>query len=79
MVAKELLDLLACPATRQPLSVAPAELLARLNRVPGLENQGGARVRLPLAEGLLRADGRMLYPVQDGIPMLLVEEGIAIP
>jgi uncharacterized protein YbaR (Trm112 family) len=27
----------------------------------------------------VRADERVLYPVVDGIPMLLIEEAIAIP
>ena len=29
-------------------------------------------------QGLLREDGRILYPVDDGIPVMLVEESIEI-
>ena len=32
-----------------------------------------------IAEGLLREDGRVLYPVDDGIPVMLIEESIEVP
>jgi uncharacterized protein YbaR (Trm112 family) len=81
MVEKELLALIACPETRQALREAPPELLAALNaRIARgeVKNQGGAVLQEPLAEALVRTDGRMLYPVLDGIPMLLVEEAVAL-
>jgi uncharacterized protein YbaR (Trm112 family) len=31
-----------------------------------------------LEAGLVRADGKVLYPIRDGIPVMLVEEGIAL-
>ena len=30
----------------------------------------------PLLEALLREDGRILYPVEDGIPVMLIEESV---
>lgn len=81
MVEKELLAILACPETHQALREAPREMLADLNaRIARgeLKNQGGTVLLAPLAEGLVRADGRVLYPVLDGIPMLLVEEAVAL-
>ncbi len=63
-----LLEILCCPVTRQPLRLADTETL-RL---------ASTRVAVPLAEGLLREDGRMVYPVKNGIPLLVPEEGIAL-
>jgi uncharacterized protein YbaR (Trm112 family) len=81
MVDKELLEILACPQTRQALREAPSDCLARLNeRIARGEvaNQSGTVLRVPLVEGLLREDGRVLYPVLDGIPMLIAEEAIEL-
>jgi uncharacterized protein YbaR (Trm112 family) len=81
MVEKDLLDLIVCPESRQLLREAGPELLARLNaRVARgeLRNRAGARLEAPLSEGLVREDGRVLYPVQEGIPILLIEEAIAV-
>lgn len=81
MVDKELLELIVCPQTHQTLSEATGELLARVNeRIARgeLSNQGGTRLQVPLEEALVRADGRVLYPVLDGIPMLIAEEAIQV-
>lgn len=79
MVEKELLELLACPQSHQPLREAAPELLARVNaRIARgeLANQGGTKLQVALVEALVREDGAVLYPVLDGIPMLLAEEAI---
>ncbi|HEX6884578.1 MAG TPA: hypothetical protein VF530_14475 [Planctomycetota bacterium] len=81
MVEKDLLELIQCPESRQPLREAPAGLLERLNARQArgeLRNRAGVVVAAPLAGGLVREDGRVLYPVLDGIPMLLLEEAIAV-
>lgn len=76
-VAPILLALLRCPETRQTLAAAPEALLAQA-RAEGWRTRGGA-TPAPFEEGLLRADGAVLYPVRQTIPILLLEESIPVP
>jgi uncharacterized protein YbaR (Trm112 family) len=80
-IASDLLEILVCPETRQPLREAPGDLLARLNQQIAekkLRNRGGQAVGKPISEALVREDGHVLYVVDDGIPVMLVEESIEI-
>lgn len=77
MIHPELLEILCCPETRQPVRVAPEALVESVNRAirdGSLETPAGV-----LDGGLVREDGKFLYPVRNGIPIMLVEERIAIP
>ena len=81
MMNPELLDILVCPETKQPLKAAGADLLAKVNQaVEGgrLKSQGGDRVKDRIEEGLLREDGKVLYPVKDDIPVMLLDEAIRL-
>ena len=82
MIDPDLLEILACPDTHQPLAMADAELVASLNtaiEAGGLKNVGGAAVEGSLDGGLVREDGSVVYPIRDRIPVLLIDEGIALP
>ena len=77
----DLLRILACPETLQGLALADAALLERLNakiRQGGVKNQGGTAVSEPLEAGLVREDRQRVYPIKEGIPVLLVDEGIPV-
>ena len=77
----DLIAILVCPETKQPVAPAtPAQLLALNNSIGtgNVFNRGGAKVPGPISEGLVRQDGRVLYPIEDGIPVMLVEESIGI-
>ncbi len=79
MVDPELLEILVCPETHQPLRPADTELLDKLNHListVGLRNRGGESVEQHIAEGLVREDGRMLYIVREEIPIMLIDEAI---
>ena len=76
-----LLDILVCPESRQPVAMADAGLLARLNAAiesGDTVNRGGGHVTDPVTEGLLREDGHVLYPIRDGIPIMLIDESIEV-
>lgn len=82
MIHPELLQILCCPETRQPVREAPEVLVESVNRAlrdGRLETAAGARKAEPLNGGLVREDGKFLYPVRNGIPIMLVEERIPIP
>ena len=81
-VSPDLLEILICPETQQPVAPAAPDVLARVNAeisAGRLRNRGGEPVKEPIAEGLLREDGRVLYPVDDGIPVMLIEESVEVP
>ncbi|MCZ6596744.1 MAG: hypothetical protein O7B99_03815 [Planctomycetota bacterium] len=81
MIDKELLEILACPETHQSLAEADEALVGRLNEriaAGGVKNVGGADVTEAVEAGLVRADGKILYPIRDDIPVLLIDEGIPV-
>ena len=81
MVAEDLIRILRCPETRRPVALAPQPTIDALNarvREGTLRDVGGEPVERPIEAGLMREDGRVLYPVIDGIPRMLVERGIPI-
>lgn len=80
-VSEELIEILVCPETRQPVRIAPADVLQQLAAKVaegGVRNRGGRVLDSAPGEGLLREDGRVLYPVDDDIPVMLVEESIEL-
>ena len=76
-----LLKILCCPETHQPVSEADAALVADLNnRIDrgSLRNRAGKPVNGKFDGGLLRQDGKVLYPIRNRIPIMLVEEAIPL-
>ena len=76
---KRLLTILRCPVTHKGLSVLKKDKLDKLNAAIAagdVSTLDGDRVESPLAEALVTDDGKRLYPVNDGIPVLLEGESI---
>lgn len=81
LLSPELLALLADPETHEPLRIASDDELASLRAAL---REGRARRRsgepLPgeLLGALLSQGGRVAYPIEDGIPNLLIDERLEL-
>ncbi len=78
---KDLLAILCCPETKQPVSLADPTLVRRLNEAVTdgtLRNKATKLVSEQLDGGLLRADQKILYPIRENIPVMLIDEGIPL-
>ncbi len=78
---KRLLNLLRCPLTHKGLSLARREMLGRVNaaiQAGEMSNRDGTVLSESLAEALVTDDSKLLYPVVNGIPVLLEGESISL-
>ena len=78
---KKLLSILCCPVTHKGLSLARADQLATINAAISagkLSNRDGDTLDRNLQEALVTDDGKTMYPVDDGIPVLLEGEAVAL-
>ena len=78
---KDLLEILACPETKEPVALADAGLVARVNaaiEAGSVKSRDGQDVTRTMDAGLLRQDGKALYPVRSGIPIMLIDESILV-
>jgi len=81
MIDPELLKILCCPETHQPLSESSPEAVAKLNQqiaAGQVRNRRGDVVKEAVDGGLVRSDGKFLYVIRQDIPVLLIDEGIPI-
>ena len=77
---KKLLDILCCPIGKHALLPLAAEKLAALNTGIGqarIRQQDGQLLSQALRQALISADGKWIYRIDDGIPVLLADEAIA--
>ena len=80
-IDKDLLAILCCPDTKQDVSLADDALIAKLNEAVTrgqLKNMASQPVTEPLDGGLVRGDRKILYPIRENIPVMLIEEGIPL-
>ena len=75
----KLLEILCCPVSKTPLAMLGRQKLDKLNDAIKSGEAlfvDGEKVKDPLQEALITEDGKVVYPVQDDIPVLLEEKGI---
>ena len=81
MIDAELLKILCCPETHQEVRLAEPAIIDMLNAQIGagtLTNRAGQPVKEAIEAGLVRSDGKRLYPIRRNIPVMLVDEGIPL-
>lgn len=76
---KRLLDILCCPVSKTPLRALSKTQLGALNAAitaGTVDTVAGSAVRGRVVEGLITTDRKVIYRIEDGIPVMLPEEGI---
>lgn len=78
---KDLLAILCCPETKQTVVLADELLIQKVNGAIErglLKNKAQKSVTEKLDGGLVRSDNKILYPVREDIPVMLIDEGIPL-
>jgi uncharacterized protein YbaR (Trm112 family) len=78
---KDLLAILCCPETKQGVVLADDVLIQKVNAAierGSLKNNAQKPVTEKLDGGLIRSDNKILYPVREDIPVMLIDEGIPL-
>jgi uncharacterized protein YbaR (Trm112 family) len=78
-VSDQTLAILRCPNDGSQLTRADAAQVAKLNAAIAarrLSDRSGKPVERAISGGLVRASGDLLYPIVDGIPVMLYDEAI---
>ena len=74
-----LLEILCCPVCKTPLNLLLPDKLEKLNSAiqgGGILFVDGKPVENALEEALITEDQKVIYPVEDSIPILLEHKGI---
>lgn len=78
---KKLLTILRCPISHKGLSPLKKDKLAQVNaaiEAGKIVNHAGSPIANAMPEALVTDDGKRVYPVDDGIPVLLEDESISM-
>ena len=81
MINDELLKILCCPDSKQSLKISDSKLLEKINQGIAsklIKNRGGNIVEKETQLLLVREDNKYAYPVQNDIPIMLIDEAIPL-
>lgn len=76
---RRLLDILCCPVSKVPVRIASAAELATVNEAIAAGQAldvAGNKLAAPIVSALITTDQRVIYRIEDGIPVMLADEGI---
>ncbi len=78
-IHRKLLEVLVCPVTKLPVNRLSEKKLKRMNdliREGKIKTMDGNLLREPLTEALVTSNRNMVYRVEEGIPIMLEDQGI---
>lgn len=81
MISEELLRIIVCPETKQTLVLVESETLHRINSLiekGEVKDRSGQLIEEKIDGGLMREDQKYLYPIRNGVPVLIIDESIII-
>ena len=81
MLDPDLLKIMCCPETHQPIALAEPSLIEKLNQLIAagqLQNRAGQPIKEKIDGGLVREDQKFLYPIRANIPVMLIDEAIPL-
>ncbi len=81
MLSPDLLEILCCPENKEPLTLADAALIDKINAKiasGGVQNRGSQPVTERIDGGLVRQDRKYLYPIREDIPIMLIDEALPL-
>lgn len=82
MISEELLNVIACPETKEDLVIADSGLVEKINSLienGELVSRNKQKIIESIDGGLIQKDSReYFYPIRNEIPVLLIDESIPL-
>ncbi len=78
-ISQEMLNILCCPVSKVKIRVLFDKELEKANAAiaaGGVKDVSGIEITEPLVEGLITEDEKMIYRIDNDIPVMLAESGI---
>ena len=76
---KRLLEILCCPVSKQPVAMLSGRQLDALKQAAvggSVKHVDGSALEKAPEAGLLTRDGKLIYLIDDGIPVMLADQAV---